>query len=292
MTATTANGLFALVTGGASGLGREYCLQLARDGYSVAVSDISQAGPEETLRLIGQSGGSGRVEICDVSNVDAWRALRARLQAEWPRLDVLVNNAGMYASSHIGALDLGEFERVIRLNLWGVIYGCDTMIPWLIATAEKYRAHCHVINMASIYGLYSPPGMPAYNVSKAGVVSLSETLYAELRGTNVGVTAICPGPIPTRFVDNASFDRPELRQLVEKKVHASRLTPTLVVAAALRGMRRRQLYVPLGFAERCYWYLKRLLPQTFQGGVAWELNRQLKRVKGRESRVESRAPSN
>jgi NAD(P)-dependent dehydrogenase (short-subunit alcohol dehydrogenase family) len=285
MTEVNAQNRFALVTGAASGLGREYCIQLARDAYHVAVSDINQAGAEETLRLVEQAGGSGRVEICDVCNVDAWRALRGRLQAEWPRLDMLVNNAGMCASTHIGALDLGEFERVIRLNLWGVIYGCDTMIPWLIATAEKYRTHSHIINMASIYGLYSPPGMSAYNVSKAGVVSLSETLFGELRGKDVGVTAICPGPIPTSFVDNASFDDPELQQLVEKKIHESRLTPALVVAAALRGMRRRPLYVPLGFVEGCYWYLKRLLPQTFQAGVAWELNRQLKSLKGKSPKA-------
>jgi NAD(P)-dependent dehydrogenase (short-subunit alcohol dehydrogenase family) len=285
MTDSNAQTRYALVTGAASGLGREYCVQLARDGFQVAVSDINQSGAEETLQLIRQAGGTGRVEICDVTNFDAWRDLRERLQAEWPRLDVLVNNAGMYASSHIGALDLGEFERVMRLNLWGVIYGCDAMIPWLIATSEKYRTHCHIINMASIYGLYSPPGMSAYNVSKAGVVSLSETLYGELRGKNVGVTAVCPGPIPTSFVDNASFDDGNLRQLVEQKVHQSQLTPAIVVAAALRGMRRGQLYVPLGFIERCYWYLKRVLPQTFQAGVAWELNRQLKRVKSRESRV-------
>ena len=185
----------------------------------------------------------------------------------------------------MGALDLCEFDRIVRLNLWGVIYGCDTMLPWLTATAEKFRTHCHIINMASIYGLYSPPGMSAYNVSKAGVVSLSETLYAELRGTNVGVTVICPGPIPTSFVDNASFDHGDLRLLVERKVHESRLTPESVVAAALRGMRWRQLYVPLGFIERVYWYLKRLWPQMFQAGVAWELNRQLKRVKSQESRA-------
>src|SRR5215831_6071077 len=102
---------YALVTGGASGLGREYCIQLAQAGYHVAVSDINQAGADETLQLLQQAGGSGRVEICDVCDVDAWRSLRGRLQAEWPRLDVLVNNAGMYASSHIGALDLGDFER-------------------------------------------------------------------------------------------------------------------------------------------------------------------------------------
>jgi NAD(P)-dependent dehydrogenase (short-subunit alcohol dehydrogenase family) len=285
MTQTKSDERYAIVTGAASGLGREYCVQLARAGYHVAASDINQPGADETRRLVEQAGGSGRVEICDVTNIDAWHSLRARLQADWPRLDVLVNNAGMYASSHIGTLDLSEFERVVRLNLWGVIYGCDTMIPWLIATAEKLRTHCHIINMASIYGLYSPPGMAAYNVSKAGVVSLSETLYGELRGTNVGVTAICPGPIPTSFVDNASFDDADLRQLVEQKVHQSRLTPESVVAAALRGMRRRQLYVPLGFGERCYWYLKRLLPQTFQAGVAWELNRQLKNVESRERRV-------
>ena len=109
----------ALVTGAASGLGREYCRQLARAGYHVCVSDINQAGADETLRLVQQAGGSGAVEICDVTSFDAWRALREHLQADWPRLDVLVNNAGMYASSHVGALDLCEFDRIVRLNLWG-----------------------------------------------------------------------------------------------------------------------------------------------------------------------------
>ena len=88
--------------------------------------------------------------------------------------------------------------------------------------------------------------------------------------------------IEIRYADR-NFDRlPGLAaQLVEQKVHRSQLTPAIVVAAALRGMRRRHLYVPLGFIERCYWYLKRLLPQTFQAGVAWELNRQLKSLKSK-----------
>ena len=77
---------------------------------------------------------------CDVTSIDAWQSLRERLQADWPRLDLLVNNAGMYASGFVGALDLAEAERLIRLNLHSVLYGCHTMVPWLAEDAKSHAA--------------------------------------------------------------------------------------------------------------------------------------------------------
>ena len=166
-------------------------------GKSLVV-DVNLAGAEETVRLVEQAGGTGRVEPCDVTSVDAWQDLRERLQAEWPRLDLLVNNAGMYATGRFGQLNLGEADRVLRLNLLSVIYGCDTMIPWLAVSAAKTSAS-HIINVASIFAFYCPPEMAMYNLTKAGVVALSESLYGELKPRGVGVTVVCPGPMPTNF---------------------------------------------------------------------------------------------
>jgi short-subunit dehydrogenase len=133
----------------------------------------------------------------------------------------------------------------------------------------------HLINVASSFAFLAPPGMAAYNLSKAAVVALSETLYGELRPRRVGVTVVCPGPMPTRFVERASFDSPAFRQLTEQYVRQSTLDPARVAAAALRAAQRRQLYVVVGADQRWYWRLKRLLPTTFLKELARRVERDL-----------------
>src|SRR5262245_31578046 len=118
---------YALVTGGGRGLGRVLCRVFAKTGYRVAVVGIHRDNLEQTLRMIKGEGGAGRVEICDVTDVSAWHALRDRLRADWSQLDLLANNAGMFSSSFVGRQDLTEVERLLRLNLYGTIYGCETM---------------------------------------------------------------------------------------------------------------------------------------------------------------------
>jgi NAD(P)-dependent dehydrogenase (short-subunit alcohol dehydrogenase family) len=263
---------YALVTGGGSGLGREFCLQLARDGWHVAIAGIHQAGIDETLQLVQKAGGIGRAELCDVTEIKAWQSLRERLRGDWPRLDLLVNNAGMFASGNVGQLDIAEVERVVRLNLFGAIYGCNTMVPWLI---ENSSSRPHIINVSSIYAFVCPPGMSAYNISKAGVVALSETLFGELRRHRIGVTVVCPGPMPTRFIENASFGNAAFRPLSERYVRESTLEPRNVVTASLRAAERGKLYVVLGTDQRWYWRLKRWLPTKFLKEVARRVNADL-----------------
>jgi short-subunit dehydrogenase len=156
-------------------------------------------------------------------DLDVRHTLRNRLQADWPRLDLLVNNAGMYACGRVGSLDMVEAERLIRLNLFGVLYGCHAMVPWLINSSASRPTH--IINVTSSFAFYCPPGMAPYNLSKAGVAAFSETLHGELAPRGVGVTIVCPGPMPTRFVENASFDSPAFRRLTESYVRRSTLDP-------------------------------------------------------------------
>jgi NAD(P)-dependent dehydrogenase (short-subunit alcohol dehydrogenase family) len=309
---------YAIVTGGASGLGREFCLRLARDGWHVAIVDVDAPGSEETRRLVEQAGGTGRLEMGDVTDPAAWSALRDRLQADWPRLDLLVNNAGMFASGRVGQLDLADAERVIRLNLLGVLYGCNAMVPWLCATARSAPPSStrlriaakrlaamrsasgaerdatanpnlprpHVINVASSFAFITPPGMAVYSLTKAAVVALSETLYAELRPQGVGVTVVCPGAMPTRFIEHASFDSPAFRKLTEREAHQSTLDPAEVAAAALRAARRRKLYVVTCADQRWYWRLKRMFPTTFIHEVSRRVHRDLRSLESRDKSQE------
>ena len=281
MSKSSAPPRYAIVTGGARGLGREFCRALARDGHHVAIVDVDGAGATETLRMIEEHGGLAQVELCDVTDAAAWLSLRARLEPQWPQLDLLVNNAGMFGSGFVGTLDMAEAERLIRLNLLSVLYGCHAMVPWLIASAAGSASRArrpHVINVASSFAYLCPPGMAPYNLSKAGVVAFSETLYGELKPRGVGVTVVCPGPMPTRFLESASFGSPVFRQLTESFVRESTLDPAVVAAAALKASRRRQLYVVMGANHRWYWRLKRLMPVTLLDRVARRVRKDLKNL--------------
>jgi short-subunit dehydrogenase len=190
---------------------------------------------------------------------------------------LLVNNAGMYAAGFIGNLDLTATERLMRLNLNGVLYGCNTFVPWLADDARSHRPA--IVNVASSFAFICPPGMAPYNLSKAAVVALSETLHGELAPRGVGVTVVCPGPMPTRFVESASFASPEFQKLTESYVRQSKLDPAAVAAAALDASRRRQLYVVMGTDQRWYWRLKRLLPRTLLQRVARRVHQDLAATK-------------
>jgi short-subunit dehydrogenase len=267
---------FAVVTGGANGLGREFCLRLARDNWQIAIVDIDAGGAAETLRQVEHLGGSGRVEISDVTSIEVWKSLLERQQSQWPRIDLLINNAGMYASGFVGSLDLAEAERLIRLNLASVLYGCHTFVPWLIESAQSSPAA--IINVASGFAFLCPPGMAPYNLSKAAVVALSETLHGELKPKGVGVTVVCPGPMPTRFIESASFNSDTFRRLTESYVRDATLDPAAVASAAIDASERRHLYVVLGTDQKWYWRIKRLLPTTLLNRVAGKVRKDLARI--------------
>jgi NAD(P)-dependent dehydrogenase (short-subunit alcohol dehydrogenase family) len=272
---------YALVTGAASGLGRAFCLQLAREGWHTAVADIDISGSERTLREIEEAGGSGQVELLDVASAAAWQTVCTRLQSQWPRLDLLVNNAAVLTSGNVGEIDLPIIERLVATNLLGTYYGCHVMIPWLKAGSDVQRNgprqefSPHIINIASIFAYYSPPGFAAYNLAKAGVVSLSETLYSELRPHHVGVTVVCPPVMATSLFDHATFRDDVYRQLCQQAAVAAPFTPEEVATQALAGARRGQLYVMIGRQARSNWRWKRLMPTSFLKFIARHTHQKL-----------------
>jgi NAD(P)-dependent dehydrogenase (short-subunit alcohol dehydrogenase family) len=261
----------AIVTGAASGLGRAICERLARDGFCVAICDIDLTGAAETLLRVEAAGGTGRVEPLDVADPAAWEALRTRLEADWPRLDLLVNNAGVAVSGDVGRCPLEDWRWIVDANLWGVIHGCHCMVDWL----KRNPAGAHVINTASLAAIGSFPGMAAYNVTKAAVVSFSETLHSELRRHRVGVTVLCPSFFPTGLIDNGRFASPAERRIARAEFTRTKLTAEGVADAAIRAVARKQLYVILPAKARVIWWIKRLSPRLFFRVIALEVNRRL-----------------
>jgi NAD(P)-dependent dehydrogenase (short-subunit alcohol dehydrogenase family) len=251
----------ALITGAGSGLGRAFALELTQlKGWHLVIADINRAGAEETLALVKEAGGAGQVETLDVRDPDAWAALRTKLQSEHPRLDLLINNA--VASGRVESWALADFDWAYQINTRGTIIGCQTMIPWLMQHSTKSK-RSYILNVASICGLLSPPGLAAYNASKAAVISFTETLAYELSASNIGVTVVCPWFFQTKLLEAGRFSQLSAKAAGEQVTTNSPLNATRVAKQALRATFRGRLHSVMGPFARQMWRLKRIAPRLF-----------------------------
>lgn len=181
-------GRTAVITGAAAGIGRATALALAREGMHVVLADLDEAG---LLRVSGEIHALGRTAWgvrCDVSDAADVRRLYEQCLALAGSVHVVMNNAGIARFGPALELSDDDWKRVIDINLWGVIHGCRTFGPHLVAQGEG-----HILNTASVAGLTGLPTAASYVTSKFGVVGLSEVLRFELAPSGVGVTAVCPG---------------------------------------------------------------------------------------------------
>lgn len=260
----------ALVTGGGSGLGLAFCRKLAAKGWWVVCADISLVSARETAVELGDCV---LPHLLDVTNAAAWNKLLEDLRRQWPRLDLLVNNAGICAAGEIGVAPIEDFERVLDVNLRGTLLGCQTFVPWLKETAPGG----HVVNISSIAGVLSPPSMGAYNISKAGVTALSETLYAELRPLGIGVSVVMPGFFASDLLTHGRFATPRHQRLAERYMRSAQITADDVVEHTLHAVHRRKLYVVLGRRARWLWRIKRLAGTTLLNAMGKTHDRTMKR---------------
>ncbi|MEM7435589.1 MAG: SDR family NAD(P)-dependent oxidoreductase [Myxococcota bacterium] len=251
--------LHAVVTGAGSGLGRSLALELAGRGASLAISDIQLDTAEETAELVRRRGARAEVIACDVTNREQVFDLMNEAEARLGGVDMVCNNAGVAVGGPFGEISMDDWRWVVDINLWGVIYGCQAAIPKM-----RDRGRGYVLNVASAAGLLSPPGMSAYNVTKAGVVSLSETLYAEFRSAGIHVSVLCPTFFLTNIVNGGRGAAPDGQEAqIRKWMERSKVQAPEVAKAAVDALDNRQLYVQPMADGRNAWRLKRLAPQRF-----------------------------
>jgi len=201
-------GRVAVVTGGASGMGRGMAERFAAESMRVVVADIEEPPLHDTVDAITAAGGEAAAVVCDVSSWSSVEALRDACTDAYGPADVLCNNAGVAATGTVAELSLKSWEWCLGVNLWGVIHGCRAFLDSMIE-----RGSGHIVNTASVLGHLTSGGIGPYNVSKHGVVAFSETLHAEMLadGTGVGVTCLCPGLVSTNILDSER-NRPERLQ--------------------------------------------------------------------------------
>ena len=244
-----------VITGSGGGFGRALALELAQRQAHLVLSDVDVNGVEETVRLAKNAGAaSARSMRCDVTKLDDVKALAA--SCEGP-VDLVVNNAGVSSAGRVGELSIEDWRWTIEVDLFGVINGCHVFVPML-----KSQGHGHVLNIASAAGLLCAPMMGAYNVAKAGVVALSETLSAELVDSKVNVTVLCPMFFQTNIAKSGRVTNEKTRAAFEGLVTKGK-TADIIARAAIASVDRGDLYgVPM-MDGRWFWRLKRLAPGVF-----------------------------
>ncbi|MDX1756348.1 MAG: SDR family NAD(P)-dependent oxidoreductase [Marinobacter sp.] len=259
-TSTAAN---AVVTGAGSGIGRAFALEIAQRGGAVLCSDINLESATETVQLIEQAGGQAWACRCDVSQLAEVEALAAKADELLPAsVDLVVNNAGVGVGGQpIGEVSIDDWKWTLGINLWGVIHGCHVFTPRL-----RKLGRGGIINVASTASFSAAPLMGPYNVTKAGALALSETLSAELAGTGVSVTALCPTLVKTNINANGRIVG-DSSKLLDRLMSRLGMSAQRVARDTLNALDRGDLYVMPQFDARMIWRAKRLIPRTYAGAA-------------------------
>jgi NAD(P)-dependent dehydrogenase (short-subunit alcohol dehydrogenase family) len=235
-----------LITGAGSGLGQALALAYANTGAFVYCTDRHFEKAEGTLEKIQAAGGQGQALHLDVSREDSFTALLP-LVAD---LDVLINNAGVAANGTLLDTSPDTWDWVLNINLLGVVRGCRHFLP-------KMKTGGHIVNIASFAGIANGAQMGAYNVSKAGVISLSETLRHETHAQGLGVTVVCPAYFPTQLMKDAVVDDERTRARVERWMKSSGVTAEGVAQSILQAVQKRQFLLLTHRDTFWLWRLKR-----------------------------------
>ncbi len=254
------DGKVAVVTGGASGIGRAVATRFAEAGMRVVLADIQEDALDRTASELAAAGHQVIGVRTDVSVGESVETLAATVMAEFGAVHVLHNNAGVGVGGYLWTHTQRDWEWVLGVNLWGVIHGVRVFVPLMISQGEP----AHIVNTASMAGLISVPGLGAYNVSKHGVVTLSETLERDLRiaGAPIGVSVLCPGLVMTNIFEShrnrpgdisdegqdpgllgltAAADGPARADALES--FGTMLTPEQVATAVLEGVVDDHFYI-------------------------------------------------
>jgi NAD(P)-dependent dehydrogenase (short-subunit alcohol dehydrogenase family) len=252
------SGKTAVVTGAGSGIGRSLAILLAQRGAVVHAADVNGDSAEAVARQIRAAGGSATAHAVDVTDAGAVARLADRAFQDGP-VHLLFNNAGIGHAGSVADTPLGDWRRLIDVNLMGVVHGLHAFLPRLLAQDGP----AHIVNTASMAGLVPAAGLSAYSATKAAVVALSDALDVELAGTRVRVSALCPGVINTAIVATSTM-RGEWagRQARTVDLYARRGTsPDVVARQALAAVRRGRRIVPVPrYQVVPHWLLKRVVP--------------------------------
>lgn len=250
---------YAVVTGAGSGIGRSFALELGKRGGTVVCADINLAAAEETVSLLAQQGAKGFAVTCDVGDAAQVQQLAdsAEQLMQHP-VTLVINNAGVGLGGKFDETSLADWQWVTHVNLWGVIHGCHYFVPKF-----KQLGYGAIINVASAASYTSAPEMTAYNVTKSGVLALSETLAAELKKSKISVNVLCPTLVPTNIIKNGRIPSRYSGLADHALMNFAMTTSDSVAQLTLNHLDQGKLYTIPQLDAKLFWLLKRMSPTLY-----------------------------
>ncbi|SPM31277.1 SDR family NAD(P)-dependent oxidoreductase [Mycobacterium terramassiliense] len=238
-------GKVAVVTGAGSGIGQALAVELARSGAKVAISDVDTEGLAQTEEQVKAIGAPVKADRLDVTEREAFLAYADEVAEHFGKVNQIYNNAGIAFTGDIEISQFKDIERVMDVDFWGVVNGTKAFLPHVIASGDG-----HVINISSVFGLFSVPGQAAYNSAKFAVRGFTEALRQEmiLARHPVAVTTVHPGGIKTAIARNATaaegLDSDQLAKLFDKRL--ARTSPQQAARVILDAVRKKKARVLVG----------------------------------------------
>lgn len=262
---TLKNDSVVVITGAASGIGRALAVRTSREDVAgIAISDVNEAGLNETASMI--SGVPVSLHVMDVSKLDEVRQFAADVVAKHGRVTHLINNAGVGVIGTFDQISLEDFEWLMGINFWGVIYGCKVFLPIL-----RQQEKGHIVNISSVFGFIAPEEQTAYCSSKFAVRGFTESLRHELAGTNVIVSSVHPGGIKTNIARNSRLgeNTPEEWKQQGTKFFdkVARTSPETAAEVILKGIKDREPRILIGQDAYAISFFSRLFPKRYLGVI-------------------------
>lgn len=262
----------AFITGAGSGLGFAFAELLAKEGWKLAITDVSAERLSVVSEKLTALGGIPSIYNFDVSDHAKFKEATADFVLKHGGIDIGINSAGIGCGGPIDELSIEIYRKVVDVNLLGTVNGCHLFVPVM-----KEQGSGHILNIASAAAFVSAPRMSAYNMTKAGVVSLSETLRSELFENGINVTVLMPSYVRTNIGEDAIGTVDDIRR-AKYLVGSSVLTADAVAKETLMKMQSGDLYVVMDDEARFLWRFKRLFPDRFWRAVAGELKQRLAKI--------------
>jgi NAD(P)-dependent dehydrogenase (short-subunit alcohol dehydrogenase family) len=258
------HGRVSVITGAASGIGRALALELASRGSDLALCDVNEAGLAETVRRAEARGRRVTHAVVDVADRAAVEAFADEVLRAHGRADAIVNNAGVTVTDTVAEIGYDDFEWIVGINFWGVVYGTKAFLPPLLERGDGW-----IVNVSSVFGMVAFPSQSAYNATKFAVRGFTESLRQELEGTGVTASCVHPGGIKTNIVRGSRFRRTHDGRATDLETQAAefdRIARTTAEEAGrviADGMERRDPRILIGNDARLIEAVSRMAPVRY-----------------------------
>jgi len=246
----------ALITGAGSGLGAEMARRFAAAGWRLIVTDQHAERARDVVEAL--PGEGHLAEVLDVTDDAAWCALAERVERDFGRLDLLINNAGVATGGMLGDTPLEDWQWVLDINLMGVVRGCHHFIGLF-----RRQRSGHIVNVASWAGLAGAPGIASYGTAKTAVVGLSEMLRAELRPFDVEVSVLCPAFVRTGLTETMRAPDTSYAQRVQRWMEKSGVSAEDVAEIVFQAVRKPRFLLLTHPETRLQYRIKRWFPSLY-----------------------------